>query len=377
MADKENKNRRINSKELFLLSQPNYTLVPNELIDNILPILTEIELITLLTLLRAQTFPPPDYQALTLNEIYSFFAKWTKIKDDLKYSKQEIKKALNHLIQLGLLEADEIKGTSEYRYYIKIGRKEEAPEIIEKIPAEKPFEEKITTLKEEVPTDEVSYAEKEEVISQETPPLLDAILAKSDELKKAEEKPPMSKDKASADYIPKPEKKIAKDIKREIPPKVEEKLEEKEIEPKPERDLAEEIKEPEEIAKEEIAQPEKEKEGPPAVEAPSLRDIKARLTSDLEVDIEKEEETIAQKKGKAAWKAILQESSNILDTFTFNQWLKPTKYKTYRNRVHLVSVPSKKFYTWFEEEYKDTMDEIANRIDPDFKYKFISQDEED
>jgi hypothetical protein len=137
-------------------------------------------------------------------------------------------------------------------------------------------------------------------------------------------------------------------------------------------------------------------------EKPSpMSDIAARLRSDLTHDLEgiekakpikkgtgkeqppepKEKATLPDlpekvaEKGKTTWEAILAEVSKILDAFTFNQWLKPTRYFGFREGFHLIEVPSASFYRWFEEEYKDTLSEIAKKVDPNFRYRFISKEE--
>ncbi len=340
------------SKGLRAINLPDCTLVPNELIENYLPLLSEIELKTLLILLQAHTFPQISFRGLTLNDIQKRLTSKSEIVvDDNKYSESKLKQAIDYLIQVGLLTSKEIEDTNIFRYCINL--KKEVPKEI--------FEEE-KQIRKQSPITELDAGEKV---------FMDIEKKLTKELNKEEEK--LSNKVKTED--------VEKSSKTEVTKEKPESLREKEVK--------------------------KEKDSP-LTEAVPLGDIQARLKSDLEKDVndeklkeepppveksapKKEEKTMAEvaaekaedkgkteeKKGKDTWKTILEKSADILDTFTFQQWLAPTQYKGYKNGVHLISVPSKKFYSWFDKEFKDILDDAINEIDPDFKYKFISGEDED
>ncbi|MCD6450971.1 MAG: hypothetical protein J7L64_01215 [Acidobacteria bacterium] len=133
-------------------------------------------------------------------------------------------------------------------------------------------------------------------------------------------------------------------------------------------------------------------------EAVSSIDIASRLRSDLAKDLEevggntprkreikgeispkkRSSPNLSEKmaeKGKKTWEKILAEVAQMLDAFTFNQWLKPTRYFGFREGIHLIEVPNPSFYHWFEEEYEDTLNEVVKKVDPEFRYRFISKEE--
>jgi hypothetical protein len=340
------------SKEAKAINLPDSTLVPNELIDNYLPLLSEIELKTLLILLQAHTFPQINFRGLTLNDIQKrLTSKPESVMSDNEYSESKIKQAIDYLIQLGLLTSKEIEDTNIFRYSINLKK-----EITEEISQEE------MKIRKQPPITELDAGEED---------FMDIETKLSKELNEEEEELSNKIKTENVEKSPKPE------VTTE----------------KPESEKGKESK--------------KQKDAP-LTEAVPLGDIQARLKSDLEKDenhekpkkeppaIEKsapkkeekimvevaaekaeEKNKTEEKKGKDTWKTILEKSADILDTFTFQQWLAPTQYKGYKNGVHLISVPSKKFYSWFDKEFKDILDDAINEIDSDFKYKFISGEEED
>ena len=131
MAKTNNSKNGKKSKGLRAINMPDCTLVPNELIENYLPLLSEIELKSLLILLQAHTFPQISFRGLTLNDIQKrLTSKSESVMHDNKYSESKIKQAVDYLIQIGLLTSREIEDTNIFRYYINL-KKEVQKDILE------------------------------------------------------------------------------------------------------------------------------------------------------------------------------------------------------------------------------------------------------
>jgi hypothetical protein len=345
------------SKEPRAINLSGCTLVPNEVLDYYLPLLSEIELKTLLILLQAQTFPQVNFRGLTINDIQQHLAsKSESVMQENKYSENKIKQAVDYLIQLGLLTSKEIEDTNIFRYYINLN-KEAAEETSQ--------EEKKTNIQPPLTELETGEEGRMDIEAKLTKDLNEEENKLKKERIVVEDVKETPKPEATKE---KPESEKAKEVEKMKKAPLTEAVPLLDIQARLKSDLEKEVN-PEE---------EKKKEEEKKVEPKEKPDAKEEEKIMAEVAAEKaEKQHIAEeKKGKDTWKTILEKSADILDTFTFQQWLAPTQYKGYKNGVHLISVPSKTFYSWFDKEFKDILDDAIMEIDPDFKYKFISGETE-
>jgi hypothetical protein len=76
--------------------------------------------------------------------------------------------------------------------------------------------------------------------------------------------------------------------------------------------------------------------------------------------------------GAEIWEQVLGQMHILLDNMTFNTWLKPSEYFTYKDGVHLIKVESVKFYDKFIKQWGNLMQEVILLIEPEFKFAFHS-----
>jgi hypothetical protein len=353
MAKTNNSKNGKKSKGLRAINMPDCTLVPNELIEKYLPLLSEIELKSLLILLQAHTFPQISFRGLTLNDIQKrLTSKSESVVDDNKYSESKIKQAIDYLIQIGLLTSREIEDTNIFRYYINL--KKEVPQDILEDEKQMRQDSPIT----ELDTGERVFMDIERKLTKE-------LNEEEDKLSKKTKTEDVQKSTKPEVTQEKPENVREKEVKKEKEAPLTEAVPLGDIQARLKSDLEKDVND------------KKQKEEPPPTEKSAPKKEEEKTMAEVSAEKAEEKDKTEEKKGKDTWKTILEKSADILDTFTFRQWLEPTQYKGYKNGVHLISVPSKKFYSWFDKEFKDILDDAINKIDPDFKYKFISGEEED